>query len=37
MPERGWYPLTVREEAEAGGLSVDELISSLMAQGSRGP
>jgi hypothetical protein len=43
MPERGWYSLTVREgtarrvreEAEARGLSVDELISSLMTQGSR--
>jgi hypothetical protein len=43
MPERGWYSLTVRErtarrvreEAEARGLSVDGLISSLMAQGSR--
>jgi len=45
MPERGWYSLTVREgtarrvreEAEARGLSMDELISSLMTQGSRSP
>jgi hypothetical protein len=35
MPERGWYSLTVRGEAEARGLSVDELISSPMAQDSR--
>jgi hypothetical protein len=36
MPERGWYSLTAREEAEARGLSVDEFISSLMTQDSRG-
>jgi hypothetical protein len=43
MPERGWCSLTVKEgrarrvgeEAEARGLSVDELVSSFMAQGSR--